>query len=366
MLEVFTSFKIFTGEQWLTDFAVLAEDNIIQAVLPKKNIPENAQITDYGDYFLAPCFIDIQIYGAYNVLLSVDPTPATLLKMYEYCKQGGAPYFQPTVATNSYEVFYKCIDAVKDYWNAGGKGVIGLHIEGPWISKEKKGAHIEACIHSPTLEQAKALLEYGKGVITMITLAPEVCSKEVVALVQSYGVIVSAGHSNATYEQATNAFDKGIVAATHLYNAMSPLQHRAPGVVGAIMQHAAVKSSIVADGYHVDFAAVSIAKKVMDDRLFYITDAVAETQQGPYPHTLEGDKYVANGILSGSALTMAKCVKNGVERAGIELSESLRMASLYPAQVMKLDQQLGRIAKGYKADFVVMDDNLEIVVESAS
>jgi N-acetylglucosamine-6-phosphate deacetylase len=364
MLQAYTSLKIFTGEQWLTGVAVLAEDGIIRAVLPKENIPEKAQISDFGDCFLAPCFIDIQIYGAYNALLSVDPTPSTLAKMYEYCKQGGAPYFQPTVATNSYSVFHKCIEAVRDYWNAGGKGVLGLHVEGPWISKEKKGAHIEACIHAPTPEQVKALLEYGKGVITMITLAPEVCSAEVIDLVQSSGVVVSAGHSNATFDQATYAFDNGIGAATHLYNAMSPLQHRAPGMVGAIMQHATVKSSIVADGHHVDFSAINIAKKLMGDRLFYITDAVTETQQGPYPHTLEGDKYVANGILSGSALTMAKCVKNGVEQAGIELSESLRMASLYPAQVMKLVQQLGKIEKGYRADFAVMNDNLEVVKQA--
>ncbi len=142
---------------------------------------------------------------------------------------------------------------------------------------------------------------------------------------------------------------------------MSPLQHRAPGIVGAVMNHSNVLSSIVPDGYHVDFAAISIAKKVMKDRLFFITDAVTETAEGSYPHQLEGDKYVSNGILSGSALTMAKSVKNCVEKAGIELSEALRMASLYPARVVKLDKELGKIAKGYKAEFVLMDDNLEVI-----
>ncbi len=209
--------------------------------------------------------------------------------------------------------------------------------------------------------RAKALLEYGKGVITMITLAPEVCSTEVIELIQSYGVIISAGHSNATFEEANKGFAHGIHTATHLYNAMSALQHRAPGITGAVMHHQTVMSSIVPDGYHVDFAAVSIAKKVMQERLFFITDAVTETSEGYYPHQLQGDKYVSNGILSGSALTMAKCVKNGVEEAGIELSEALRMASLYPAKVMKLDKKLGKIAKGYKAAFVVLNDNLEVV-----
>jgi N-acetylglucosamine-6-phosphate deacetylase len=343
------------------DHAILVDHGIVKSIVPNSEIPSDANLFSYISGFLAPGFIDIQIYGANGSLLAIEPTASSLQKTYEYCKAGGAPYYQPTVATNSYEVFYKCIDAVKEYWQKGGKGVIGLHIEGPWINKAKRGAHAEQFIHSPTIEQAKALLEYGKGVITMITLAPEICSDEVIERIQSYGVIISAGHSNATFEQATAGFAKGIPAATHLYNAMSPLLHRAPGMVGAVMHNETVMASIVADGYHVDFAAISIAKKVMQQRLFFITDAVTETSRGYYQHQLVGDKYEANSILSGSALTMGKCVKNGVEEAGIELSEALRMASLYPAQIMKLDQQLGRIAPGYKASFVEMNDNLEVL-----
>lgn len=343
------------------DQAILVENGIVKDIVPNNEIPSNAVITNYVSGFLAPGFIDIQIYGAKGSLLSVDPTWQSLQKTYEYCKAGGAPYYQPTVATNSYNLFYKCIDAVKEYWQKGGKGVIGLHIEGPWINKAKKGAHVEQFIHSPTVEQAKALLEYGKGVITMITLAPEVCSTDVIDLVQSYGIVISAGHSNATFEEANEGFSKGIQAATHLYNAMSPLQHRAPGIVGAVLNHERVMASIVADGFHVDFPAISIAKKVMQKRLFFITDAVTETSEGYYPHKLVGDKYESNSILSGSALTMGKCVRNAVDEVGIELSEALRMASLYPAQVMKLDKQLGRIAPDYKASFVLMNDNLEVL-----
>lgn len=361
MIQAHLAKKTFTGEEWISNHAILAENDIILEIVPEESIPSGVNIFSYPTSFLAPCFIDIQIYGAYGSLLSVHPSAETLQKIYKYCKSGGAHYFQPTVATNSYEVFYTCIDSVKDYWNKGGKGVIGLHIEGPWINKVKRGAHIEKYIHSPTVDQARALLEYGKDVITMITIAPEVCSTEVIDLIQSYGVIISAGHSNATFDEANAGFGKGIYAATHLYNAMSPLQHRAPGLVGAVMNNSNVMSSIVPDGYHVDFSALSIAKKVMKNRLFFITDAVTETTEGPYPHKMEGDKFVSNGILSGSALTMAKSVKNAVEKAGIELPEALRMASLYPAQVMKLDNRLGKLAKGYKAEFVVMNDKLEVV-----
>jgi N-acetylglucosamine-6-phosphate deacetylase len=354
--------KIFTGDEWLTGKCVLVnEDGIIESIISEEDIPGGAIKIFKQSCFIAPAFIDAQIYGAHGSLLAVEPTVATLEKTLSYCIQGGANHFQPTVATNTYDIFFKCIDAVKEYWNAGKQGVIGLHIEGPWISKAKRGAHIEALIHSPTLKEAKELLEYGKGVITMITIAPEVCSDEVIELIQSYGVVISAGHSNAAYQQAIEGFNKGIPAATHLYNAMSPLQHREPGMVGAIMEHDKVMCSIIPDGYHVDFAAISIAKKVMKERLFIITDAVTETREGYYPHQKEGDKYVSNGILSGSALTMATAVKNCVEKVGIELDEALRMASLYPAKVLGLDNQLGRIKKGYKAELIFLDKALNVV-----
>lgn len=192
----------------------------------------------------------------------------------------------------------------------------------------------------------------------MITLAPEVCAKEIIGLIKSYNIIVSAGHSNATYNEATDFF-KDIHLATHLFNAMSPLHHREPGLPAAIMLHPEVMVSIVADGYHVDFAMIRLAKKLMDERLFLITDAVTETKEGPYPHELSGDKYESNGILSGSALTMMKAVKNCVEHCEIPLDEALRMASLYPAKVLGIDHETGRIEKGYKADLLLMNDKFE-------
>ncbi len=343
--------KIFTGDEWLSDKAIIAEEGIIVDIVPASSVHSST-----SHQTLVPSFIDLQIYGANGKLLAVYPNADSLFTLYDYCSKGGALHFLPTVATNTYETFYRCIDAVKAYWQQGGKGCLGLHIEGPWINKIKRGAHIESLIHSPNLKEVKDLLEYGKGVTKMITLAPEVCSEEVIKLIKSYGIIISAGHSNATYEEATQAFDKGIHAVTHLYNAMSPLQHRAPGLVGAVFNHTKTMSSIVPDGYHVDFAAVSIAKKIMKERLFVITDAVTETTEGYYPHHLAGDKYESNGILSGSALTMIKAVKNLVQHCNIELAEALRMCSLYPAQVFGIDNELGRIKKGYRASWVELDD----------
>jgi N-acetylglucosamine-6-phosphate deacetylase len=354
---VYAADKLFTGTKWLSQQAVVVSDGKIADIVPIDSLADK-NITKHP--IIAPAFIDIQIYGAAGKLFSVYPEADSLQKLYQYCSDGGASHFQPTVATNSHDVFYKCIDAVKDYWNKGGKGCIGLHVEGPWIHPLKKGAHLESFIHSPTVEEVKELLEYGNGVITMITLAPEVCSREVVELIKSYNVIISAGHSNASYEEASAAFNSGIPAATHLYNAMSALQHRAPGMVGAIFDHPTVMSSIVPDGFHVDFAAIRIAKKIMGERLFAITDAVTETSDGPYPHHLSDDRYESNNILSGSALTMVKCLRNLVQKVGIDLDEALRMVSLYPAQVMKQDAALGKIEKGYEANLVTMNEFLEV------
>ncbi len=358
MQKFYSADKVFTGTEWLSNKAIIVTDGKITDIVSVGDIDDDS-IPNYP--IIAPAFMDIQIYGAYGKLLAVYPDADALHKLYEYCSKGGATHFQPTVATNSYEIFYRCIDAVKAYWKEGGKGCLGLHVEGPWIHPKKKGAHIESFIHSPTIEEAKELLEYGKGVITMITLAPEVCSKEVIALIKSYGVIISAGHSNATYEAATDAFDNGISAATHLYNAMSPLQHREPGIVGAIFDHDKVMSSLVPDGFHVDFSAIRIAKKIMKERLFVITDAVTETTDGPSPHHLMGDRYEMYGILSGSALTMAKSVYNLVNHVGIDLGEALRMVSLYPAQVMRKADHMGMIEKGYDANLVMLDNSYEVM-----
>lgn len=360
MIKAYSADKIFTGQSWKNNSAVIIENDMVVNVVQLNNLPGNIPIIQHAS-ILAPAFIDIQIYGASSKLFSAYPSADTLYKMKEYCDKGGTKYFLPTIATNAIDVFKKGIDAIKEYWKSGGAGVPGLHIEGPWINKEKRGAHLENFIHAPQKEEVTELLEYGKAVIKMITLAPEICSEEIIDLIKSYGIIISAGHSNATYSEANIAFKKNIHVATHLFNAMSALHHRQPGLPAAIMLNSSVMASMVADGYHVDFAMISLAKKIMGERLFLITDAVTETKTGPYQHERSGDKYLANGILSGSALTMIKAVKNCVDTCNISLEEALRMASLYPAKVLHLDNKTGKIEPGFKADFVLLDEELEVI-----
>lgn len=356
--KIFTADRIFTGENWLTRHAIVVEEGRVASLIPLSSLAGNEPVQQFDQCFIAPAFIDLQIYGAYGKLLAVYPVPDSLHRLRQYCEKGGASLFLPTVATNTKEVFYQCIDAVRAYWKEGGEGVPGLHLEGPWLNPLKRGAHIEGLIHKPAAEEIRELLDYGRGVIRMITLAPECCGEEIISMLREEGIVLSAGHCNANYTEAKKGFAAGITAVTHLYNAMSPLQHRQPGLVGAAMDDEKVMASIIPDGHHVDYAAIRIAKAVMKERLFVITDAVTDTTQGYYPHQLAGDKYEAAGILSGSALDMSAALRNLVNFAGIDLGEALRMCSLYPARLMGWQEQ-GRIAPGCSARMLLMTEKLE-------
>jgi N-acetylglucosamine-6-phosphate deacetylase len=361
MQTAITNTKIFTGSGIETGKAILITDGIVDGIVPQSEIPTDYAIEDLDGLNMAPSFIDLQIYGGNGKMFSHELSEESLQATYEYCLSGGCPHFMVTMATNSIDNFLKGIDTVREYWENGGKGVLGLHLEGPYINPIKKGAHIERHIKKPSLDEVRQLLTRQKGVVKMITIAPEMCDEKVLDYLLDEGIIVSAGHTNATYKEATHAFNKGIPAATHLFNAMSPLQHREPGMVGAIYDHSKVMSSVVCDGVHVDYAAVRISKQILKERLFFITDAVAEITEGEYIHLFKGDRYtLPNGVLSGSSLSMIQCVKNAVEHVGISLDEALRMASTYPARLLTDDTKLGRIETGYNASFVVFDNNLDI------
>jgi N-acetylglucosamine-6-phosphate deacetylase len=362
MATAFMAREIFTGQTIETGKAVLVKDSKIVDIVAASDIPAGYRQQQLDGYLLAPSFIDLQIYGGNGQLFSTELTTESLDAVYEYCLQGGCTQFLITLATNSIEKFLQAMDVARQYQAGGGKGLLGVHLEGPYINPSKKGAHIERFIKKPTPEEIRLLLNKGKGMFRMMTLAPEQCDRECIDLLLQHNIVLSAGHSNARYEQAINGFYQGIPAATHLFNAMSPLQGREPGMVGAIYDHTDVRSSIVCDGVHVDFASVRISKKILGDRLFFITDAVAEVQYGDYVHIFKGDRYtLPDGTLSGSALTMLQAVKNGVEKAGIPLPEALRMASLYPATVMGLEKKRGCIRPGAQADLILLDEQLNLL-----
>jgi N-acetylglucosamine-6-phosphate deacetylase len=346
---------LFNGSEWLNDVVVHIEDGLVVGIDQKGFDSNNASP------FIIPALIDLQLYGAGGKLLSEFPQKETIEKIYQFCLEGGTGFFQPTIASQSIEIIHASIDAVKAYNAAGGKGCIGLHLEGPWIHPSKKGAHDVSVIRVPVLEEVESILRYGKGAISMITLAPEICTPEIIKIIQDAGIVVSAGHTNATYEEAMQFFNNGIPVATHLFNAMSSFQHRAPGVVGALFDHPAAMSSIIVDGYHVDYAAIRVAKKIMGNRLFCITDAVTTTNTGLYQHTLVGDKYESSGTLSGSALTQLKSIQNLVEQVGIPIGEAIQMCSTLPAKLMKNKNIRGTIELNKKANLLCLSTDFTIL-----
>ncbi|MBK8087672.1 MAG: N-acetylglucosamine-6-phosphate deacetylase [Chitinophagaceae bacterium] len=352
---------VFDGTTFSSNKAVLISNELIVDIIPESEIPSSANQFDLNGNYLVPSFIDLQLYGAHGKLFSQDLSFESLQATDDYCISGGCTRFLITMATNTIEKFLKGIQVIKEFQTENKIGLLGLHIEGPYINPIKRGAHIEGCVKQPTIDEIKLLLDKSDGVLKMMTLAPEQCSDEVIQFLLDHNVLVSAGHSNATYQQATDSFNKGITAVTHLFNAMSPLQSREPGMVGAVYDHTTVNSSIVCDGVHTDFTTVRISKKIMKERLFLITDAVTETTEGEYKHVFNADRYtLPDGTLSGSALTMMQAVNNCVDKVGIPFEEALRMASLYPARVARLDDQFGKIEKGYKADLVVLSKEREV------
>ena len=334
---------------------LIADDETFVGIVSDDGVPEEYSIVDLNGQYISPGLIDIQIYGGNGKMFSDEPSVETIEHTYEYCKAGGATHFMITLATNDVKVFYEGFKAVHAYWQKGGKGLLGLHLEGPYLNPTKRGAHILEYIKKPTIEEVLSLLEAGGKAFRMMTLAPECFDFTIVELLQKNGVLVSLGHSNASYEEATEAFNNGIPVGTHLFNAMSGLQHRAPGVVGALFDHPTAKCSLVCDGIHVDFAAARVAKKIMGDRLFYITDAVTHAEEGSYKHLFKGDHYaLPDGTLSGSALTMLQSVENGIKHLNISIEESLRMATSYPASLFN-KPGLGRFEKGFRSELVKFD-----------
>ena len=354
MKQAFLADEIFTGTEWLTMRVILMENHVVTGIIAQESLPSEYSLQSYPGCIIVPSFLDLQLYGGNGKLFSHSLDIESLEATHAYCVSGGCSHFMITMATNSIENFNKGIDAVAAYQAAGKKGLLGLHLEGPWISREKRGAHVETFIHRPEKAEVISLLERGRGIVKMITLAPEECDESLVQLIMDQGILVSAGHSNATYSQAAQAFKTGVPAATHLFNAMSPLQGRLPGMVGAIYDDTRVMSSIICDGVHVDFNSVRISKKMMGDRLFFITDAVTAIQEGYYAHVFQGNRYtLPDGTLSGSCMTMLSTFKNSVEQVGISLDESLKMCSTYPARLIK-NTSLGNIQVDHPANFNIL------------
>ena len=360
MITAFHNLQLISDGHIIRGKAVLISGGQITAVADEQTVPDGIEKIDLQGAFLAPGLIDLQIYGSGGKLFGGKPELAALDKMESDLLNQGTTGFFATIGTNTNQIVEEGIASAKAYRENCKGNFLGLHLEGPYLNPKKRGAHPESLIKKATVAEVQRWIEMADGVIKMMTIAPELQDKEVLDYLNYHGVILSSGHSNATYEQGKTFLNNTVKAVTHFYNAMPQMHHREPGYIPAIFEEKPY-TSIVADGIHVDFAMIRLAKRELGDKLFLITDAVTDASHGVYPHQFMDNHYVMpDGTLSGSCLTMLKAVQNCVNHAGINLAEAINMASLYPAQLASLAKK-GKIAPGFDADMVVFNTDFEVL-----
>ncbi|MEZ8086373.1 N-acetylglucosamine-6-phosphate deacetylase [Vibrio sp. 1S139] len=359
--------KIYTGSDVLTDHAVVIENELIKKVCPISELPEGIELRDLDGANLSPGFIDLQLNGCGGVMLNDEITAETMQIMHKANLKSGCTSFLPTLITSSDEDMRAVITAAREYHNQYQNQSLGLHLEGPYLNVAKKGIHSVDHIRRSDNEMIELICE-NRDLIAKVTLAPELNDPEHIERLHKAGVVVSIGHTNATYAEARQGFESGITFATHLFNAMTPMVGREPGVVGAIYDTPEVYAGIIADGFHVDYANIRIAHKIKGEKLVLVTDATAPAGAdmeyfifvGKKVYYRDGKCVDENGTLGGSALTMIEAVQNTVEHAGIALDEALRMATLYPATAIGVESKLGRIKKGMVANLAVFDRDFNV------
>ncbi|AIW13375.1 N-acetylglucosamine-6-phosphate deacetylase [Vibrio tubiashii] len=362
-----TNCKIYTGSDVLVEHAVIINNNLIESVCPISELPSDIEKRDLNGANLSPGFIDLQLNGCGGVMLNDEITAETMQIMHEANLKSGCTSFLPTLITSSDEDMRQAVAAARDYHAQYQNQSLGLHLEGPYLNVMKKGIHSVDHIR-PSEDSMIDFMCENTDVIAKVTLAPEHNDPAHIERLKAAGIVVSIGHTNATYAEARKGFDAGISFATHLFNAMTPMVGREPGVVGAIYDTPDVYAGIIADGFHVDYANIRIAHKIKGEKLVLVTDATAPAGAdmdyfifvGKKVYYRDGKCVDENGTLGGSALTMIEAVQNTVEHVGIALDEALRMATLYPAKAMGLEEQLGRVKKGMVANLTVFDRDFNV------
>lgn len=354
--------NLYDGLHHFTHQEIIIEEGVVQLVQPLKGEGED----QYDFENLAPGMNDIHINGGNYHHFTRNPAVETVADIALASKKTGTAYTLPTLITSSTETILAGLEATRSFMEQHPDGgVLGMHLEGPFISLTKRGAHLSKYIRKPSKEELKEILSVGEGVLKMITVAPEVVDPALMEILLDANVRVSAGHSNATYQQAVEFFNKGGDLITHFYNAMSGFNHREPGLVGAILESNQVHVPIILDGVHCDFGAARVAYKAVRDQLFLISDALF---LGGYVETFKWEEFDAKletgrytnseGNLAGGAISMGDAVRNAVNEVRIPLNEAISMATYRPARALHLENKIGRVAPGFPAVFTTFDQEL--------
>jgi N-acetylglucosamine-6-phosphate deacetylase len=359
--------RIFDGERFLDDHAVIVEGARIAGVAPYRNRPRDGGEVDLGGGVLAPGFIDVQVNGGGGALMNDHPSADVVGRIAQSHRRYGTVGMMPTLVTDTPEKMRAAIAAVRDA-RRRFPSVLGIHLEGPFLDTARKGAHDANYIRPIEPGDIETIVNADCGAV-MLTLAPNRTHADAIGALAARGVLVSLGHSEATYEEAQVGLAAGARAFTHLFNAMSPLQGRKPGMVGAALDSREAFVGVIADGHHVHPASLRIAFAAKSyDRVMLITDAMPPAADGPDSFLLQGRRVarvdgclrLGDGTIAGSVITMDDAVRFCVDTAGVPLAHALAMASRVPATFLRRDRDLGRIAPGYLASLVHLDDGLRV------
>ena len=364
-----THARVLTAHGWRDDLAVLIEGERIAALLPHDHAAVRAApVHELAGALLLPGFIDVQVNGGGGALFNAAPTVATIRTIGAAHRRFGTTGFLPTLISDSVDTMRAALAAVEQAFDEGVPGLLGIHLEGPYLAPARKGVHDPKWFHLPGEEELALLCAPHRGV-RLVTLAPERVPHETIARLAAAGVIVNAGHTAADHATIRAALAAGVRGFTHLFNAMTPLGSREPGVVGAALEDAGSWCGIIADGHHVHPASlrVAIAAKPRG-KMLLVTDAMPPVGADDPRYVLNGETITvkdgicqtAQGVLAGSALDMASAVRNTVQMLGLPLDEAARMASTYPADFLGLGASHGRIAVGCRADLVALDDDCRV------
>ena len=360
--------RVLTERGLESGLAVRLQGDRILDVLPADALPAGCATTDLDGQVLAPGFIDLQVNGGGDVLFNDAPHVETLRRIARAHRRFGTTGMLPTLISSDRDVLRDAIAAVRAAIAGGVAGVLGIHVEGPFIAAARRGVHDARNFRDFDAADLELIAAQDHG-RTLLTLAPERVGAATIAALRRRGVIVAAGHSDADYETVRAALDAGLNGFTHLYNAMSPLQGRAPGMVGAALEDHASWCGVIVDGQHVHSAALRVALAIKPrGRVLLVTDAMPPVggdnprfRLGEHVVTCENGRCTtADGVLGGSCLDMATAVRNTVRLLDVPLAEALRMAAQYPAAALGLADRCGHIAPGYRADLVALDAALMV------
>lgn len=369
MLHSLTNAHVLTPDGWRDDLAVLLDgERIVDLLPPTDPRARAAQQHDLAGAMLLPGFIDVQVNGGGGALFNEAPTVETLRRIGAAHRRFGTTGFLPTLISDDPAVMREALHAVEQALAEGAPGVLGIHLEGPYLAPARKGVHDAKYFHAPGSDELAMLCAPHHGV-RLITLAPDQVPLASIGALVGAGLIVCAGHTAADYATTRAALDAGVRGFTHLFNAMTPFGSREPGVVGAALEDADSWCGLIVDGHHVHPASlrVAIAAKPRG-KMLLVTDAMPPVGADRPDYVLNGETITARdgicqtaqGVLAGSALDMASAVRNAVHLLGLPLDEAVRMASTYPADFLGLGASHGRIAAGYRADLVVLDHHHEV------